>query len=202
VISHHASEVTLLSYAAGTLPEALALVLATHLTHCAECRQTAAKLEAIGGALLDVEPVPLPEAALDQVLARLDDPPLPVPPILNPALPTPLNRIPLGRWWPFGLGLWWRPLQVSGAAWGGLILAQPGRALPPHGHAGLELTTVLSGAFSDNGRLYVAGDLTEPETDHDHPLKVVGDEPCLCVLASEGMHLRGLLGRAQRLIGL
>jgi hypothetical protein len=30
---------------------------------------------------------------------------------------------------------------------------------------------------------------------------VIGAEPCLCVIASEGMRLRGLLGWAQRLIG-
>lgn len=169
--------------------------------------------------------------ALDRLLARLDPParadqgrvldPAPpagppwtagrpwlgdgvgpgVTPVLHPALPAPLNRIPMGRWWPIGFGVWWRPLRVAGAAWGGLILAQPGRSLPRHGHAGLELTCLLSGTFADTGSIYGPGDLAEPEADHDHPPVVTGTAPCLCVLASEGMRLHGALGLAQRLIG-
>jgi hypothetical protein len=30
---------------------------------------------------------------------------------------------------------------------------------------------------------------------------VTGTEPCLCIIASEGMRLRGLLGLAQRMMG-
>ena len=86
-----------------------------------------------------------------------------------PGLPPPLDRVPLGRWWPIGIGARWRPLQAEGAAWGGLILVQPGRALPRHGHEGLELTCVLKGAFADGSGLYGPGDLSEPQEDHDQP---------------------------------
>jgi len=207
VITHHPSATTLLSYATGALPEALALVLATHLTHCPSCRRTVATLEAIGGALLDeVPPMPLTsdadsQEALDRLLARPAKPGSAVPPVLQPALPAPLDRVPMGRWWPIGIGLRWRPLHVAGSAWAGLILGQPNRALPRHGHAGLELTCVLSGAFADPAGTFQAGDLAEPDTDHDQPPVVVSSEPCLCVLASAGMRLRGVLGLAQRLIG-
>ena len=138
--------------------------------------------------------------ALDQLLGRLDEPPPPPPAIVNPDLPAPLNRVPLGRWWPVGVGTRFRPIAASGGAtafggaWGGLLLAQPGRSLPRHGHKGLELTCILAGSFADGAGQYVAGDLSEPVTDHDQPPVVVGAQPCLCVIASEGMRLRGLLG--------
>ena len=38
-INHHADDSTLLSYAAGALPESFSLVLAAHLEQCERCRQ-------------------------------------------------------------------------------------------------------------------------------------------------------------------
>ncbi len=207
MITWHPSEASLLSYATGAMPEALALVLATHLRQCSDCQRTMAAIEAVGGALLDeLPPEPLAASALDaeamdRLLDRAYEPPA-VPPVLHTGLPAPLDRVPMGRWWPIGIGLRFRPLQVGGAAWGGLILGKPGQALPRHGHHGLELTCVLRGAFADAGRVFAAGDLSEPEEDHDHPPVVVSAEPCLCVIASEGIRLRGLFGMAQRLARL
>ncbi len=202
MIVHHPSETTLLAYAAGTLPEALALVAATHITQCAACRRRLQGLQAVGGVLLDeMPPAAMSEGALDALLARADEPAAGLPPVLNADLPPPLDRVALGRWWPIGIGARWRPLQVGGSAWAGLVHAQPGRALPRHGHDGLELTCVLSGSFVDGTGLYAAGDVSEPEGDHDLPPVATDLEPCLCVIASEGMRLRGLLGWAQRMIG-
>ncbi|MGD0107154.1 MAG: ChrR family anti-sigma-E factor [Rhodopila sp.] len=202
MIRHHPSESTLAAYATGALPEALAVVTATHLGVCHACRQSLATLEATGGALLDeMTPVPLTGDALNRLLGRMDEPPPAPPPVLHPELPVPLNRVSLGRWWAIGIGTRFRPLHSGGTAWGGLIMAQPGRSLPRHGHKGLELTCILSGSFADGSGEYAVGDLSEPETDHDQPPFVVGAEPCLCITASEGMRLRGLLGLAQRMIG-
>jgi putative transcriptional regulator len=202
VITRHPSDPCLLAYAAGTLPEALALVVATHIGCCAQCRQALAVCEATGGILLgELRPVSLSVNALETVLARADEPAAVVPPVLNPDLPAPLDRIALGRWWPIGRGMRWRPLRTEGSAWAGLILGQPGRSLPPHGHIGRELTCVLSGTFADGGDIYRAGDFAEPDGDHNRPPAVVGAEPCLCLLASEGMRLRGLLGLGQRAVG-
>ena len=202
MIRHHPSETTLAAYAAGSLPEALAMVTATHLMHCPACQATLATLEATGGALLDeLAPAALAGDALERVLARTSELPPTPPPILNLDLPAPLNRVPLGRWWPIGIGIRYRPLHANGNAWGGLLMAQPGRALPRHGHKGLELTCILSGSFADGSGTYLPGDLSEPITDHDQPPIVIGSQPCLCIIASEGMRLRGLLGFAQRVIG-
>jgi putative transcriptional regulator len=226
LIRHHPSETTIAAYATGTLPEGLAIVAATHIARCPACQQSLATLEATGGALLDeLAPVPLTGGALaggalasgalaggalaggalaggaiDRLLARADEPPATAP-ILNPALPAPLNRVAMGHWWPIGIGMRYRPLRIGGAAWGGLILAQPGRSLPRHGHNGLELTCVLSGSFADGSGAYVAGDLSEPMNDHDQPPLVIGKQPCLCVIAAEGIRFRGLFGLAQRMLG-
>lgn len=203
MITRHPSDGCLLAYAAGTLPEALAIVVATHAGRCACCRRTLLACEATGGALLEaLPPAPLSDHALETVLARIGEPVAGVPPVLNPDLPAPLDRIALGRWWPIGPGIRWRWLRTEGAAWAGLILAQPGRSLPPHAHDGRELTCVLSGAFADGEGVYQAGDVAEPDGDHDPPPAVVGEAPCLWVLASEGMRLRGALGVAQRMLGL
>ena len=202
MIGHHPSEQTLLGYATGVLPQALAIVTATHIARCPACQCSVATLEVTGGVLLDeLDPVPLSGDALDRLLTWADDPLPPPPPILHPELPAPLNRVVLGRWWPVGVGIRFRPLQTEGTAWGGLILAQPGRTLPRHGHKGLELTCILSGSFVDGDGRYEAGDLSEPTSDHDDPPRVIGTVPCLCIIASEGMRLRGLLGLAQRLFG-
>jgi putative transcriptional regulator len=201
MIRHHPTEPTLAAYATGALPEALSIVTATHLVRCPECQLALRTLEATGGALLsELTPVPLSDQALDRLLARTDEPPPAAPPVLNPELPAPLNRVHLGRWRPVGIGLRYRPLRASGAAWGGLLLAAPGRSLPRHGHAGLELTCILSGSFADGSGEFAVGDLSEPVTDHDDPPLVIGTEPCLCIIATEGMRLRGLLGLAQRMI--
>jgi putative transcriptional regulator len=201
-IRHHPNQATLLDYAAGALPQALAIVAATHLASCSACQDTLATLEATAGVMLDdIEPVPVGDDALANLLKRVDAPPPVQPPLLNPELPAPLNRVPLGRWWPIGIGVRWRPLKTTGRAWAGLILAQPGRKLPSHGHAGQELTCVLSGAFVDASGEYRQGDLADPDFDHDQAPEVLGSQPCLCVLASEGMRLHGILGLAQRMIG-
>ena len=73
-IKHHLDEATLMSYAAGSMSQAMALVVACHLSMCTACRERAHEAEAIGGMLLDsLSPVQVTEDALAQVLACLDD---------------------------------------------------------------------------------------------------------------------------------
>jgi putative transcriptional regulator len=52
-IRHHLSEQLLTGYAAGQLPEAFNLIVATHVSLCDECRARLAALEAVGGALIE-----------------------------------------------------------------------------------------------------------------------------------------------------
>jgi putative transcriptional regulator len=199
MIRHHLSPTTLAAYAAGSLSEALSLVAATHIGQCAACSGQVTAAERQAGAMIEAQaPVALQEGALQATLERLERPPPTPPPVLNPDLPPPLNRVRFGRSWPIGLGFRWRPMRSAGSAWGGLLLVQPHRSIPRHGHAGLELTCVLRGAFADDARMFEAGDIAEQTADHQAPLRVVGTEPCLCILATEGLRFRGLPGWAQR----
>ncbi len=201
---HHPSDTTLALYAAGTLPEGLAMVVATHLTFCPDCRRIGRTFEATGGAILsDLAPVAMAEDALTRVLARTAEPaPAPASPALrNVGLPAPLDRCDFGRWWPVAPGLRWRPMRVSGRAWAGLLAVAPGRSMPRHGHDGLELACVLRGSFVDAHGRYAAGDLSEPEHDHDVPPRVDSNETCVCVIATEGVRMRGMLGSLQRMFG-
>ena len=159
MIQHHPDDSTLLQYVTGAMPEALNVVLATHLTYCAVCRQSVAQLETIGGIILEeIEPEPMSNFPAQASLSDWQSP------IVNHDLPAPLNRTPLGSyWWPFGVGLHWRRLRVAGSAWGGLIWGKPGAKLPRHRHVGLELTCVLEGSFTDSAGEYFAGDISDPE---------------------------------------
>ena len=47
-ITHHLDDATLMSFAAGSLPDTLAAVAAAHISMCARCRQEVAMLERIG----------------------------------------------------------------------------------------------------------------------------------------------------------
>ncbi len=71
----HPSLEILGDYAAGGLPEPVALALAVHLSSCSACRIAVQRLETIGGVVLDdVPPAALDtEAALDRALSNLGD---------------------------------------------------------------------------------------------------------------------------------
>ena len=51
--THHPDPDDLASYASGVAPEWMSVVVACHLTYCAECRDEVALLDDLGGALLD-----------------------------------------------------------------------------------------------------------------------------------------------------
>lgn len=72
-ITHHPPDDTVLRYANGTLPEAPAIVVATHLSFCADCRLRMQTYEMLGGSMLDaVPPATLSADALSATLAKLD----------------------------------------------------------------------------------------------------------------------------------
>ena len=59
-ITHHLDDATLMSFAAGSLPAALAAVAAAHAAMCPRCRREIATLERLGGALMaGLQPVDL-----------------------------------------------------------------------------------------------------------------------------------------------
>ena len=74
MIRHHPDEGLLLAYASGVADEAMSLILATHMAYCETCRAEVAKLERIGGSLLqELAPAPMtgPEGkALERLFRR------------------------------------------------------------------------------------------------------------------------------------
>ena len=57
-ITHHLDDATLMSFAAGALPAALAAVAAAHADMCPRCRREIAAMERLGGAVMaDLSPV-------------------------------------------------------------------------------------------------------------------------------------------------
>ena len=70
---HHLPDELLLDHAAGSLPEPVALLVATHLAMCPACRESEARLEAVGGALLDeITPEPIEGGGVDALFARIE----------------------------------------------------------------------------------------------------------------------------------
>lgn len=198
--TRHVPEAMLAACAAGTLPYPFAALVATHVTLCDECRARLDAHHALAGLVLDdLAPVPLGPEAGERLLAGLDGPPDPVPLVGDPDYPLPLAEI-VGtagpRWRSLGFGARQAILWSGGAGSLRLLSIPAGQAVPEHSHGGLELTLVLSGAFSDETGLFAAGDLEVADEDLDHTPRATDDGPCLCVAATDApLRFRALLPR-------
>jgi putative transcriptional regulator len=198
----HPSEATLLAYAAGAQTEALALVTASHLAYCPECRRQVAQGEAVGGILLEsMAPEVLTAGSRERVLALLGAhearPPPPPPPMLmaaDPRLPAPLVRylrssLDTLPWRFLAPGVRHFEILPHDILRGGnlrMLRIGPGKCLPRHGHTGTELTLVLSGSYSDELGHYGSGDVGETDDAIVHEPVSGRDEDCVCVIATEG----------------
>lgn len=207
--SFHPDEALLLDYAAGSADEPVALLLATHLALCPDCRAEVERLEALGGGLLDeLEPVAIGERCLDELLARLQDPAAEAPaaPCAQGAAAGPLLPRPLRDYLGDGLDrLPWRTWR--GVAQAAILEECPGyrtamfrlragATVPRHSHEGTELTLVLDGGFTDRGAHYIPGDFVSADASVDHGPVADPDGDCLCLVTSDApLRLTGPLGR-------
>ncbi|WP_371348122.1 ChrR family anti-sigma-E factor [Ancylobacter sp. IITR112] len=217
-IRHHATDETLLRYAAGQLPAGPARVLAVHLATCPCCRSRLAAFEAVGGALLEaMPPAPMAPDAFAAALRAIDledrAPDALAGPVhaeatmtaRKPAtlpggipLPAPLQDCEIGPWRWIGLGVRASTVRLPEDPQARLTLLRvgPGRKLPEHGHVGTEFTQVISGSFSDGFGRYGPGDLSEMDQDIEHQPIVDPQGECICLAALEGsMRLNGFFGR-------
>lgn len=218
-IRHHASDESLLRYAAGQLPAGPARVLAVHLATCACCRERLAAFEAVGGALLEATvPAPMAPDAFAAALRAIDrEEAVRVPATAAPThvearakrrapatlpggipLPEPLQDCEIGPWRWIGLGVRASTVRLPEDPQARLTLLRvgPGRKLPEHGHVGTEFTQVISGSFSDGFGRYGPGDLSEMDQEIEHQPIVDRDGECYCLAALEGsMRLNGFFGR-------
>lgn len=209
---HHPPRELLMDYAAGSLPDATATLVATHLALCPDCRAEVAALEAVGGELLDrIDPMPMGSMTVAAVMARLETAELPpAPPSASPTgdilLPEPLRRrlsVPLSdaAWRPLGRQL--AEIQVAGGGDGvsaRLMRIAAGAEMPRHTHGGHEFTLVLAGGFSDARGHYRRGDIAIADHELVHAPLADDDETCICfAVVDGGLKLTGPIGRVVNL---
>jgi putative transcriptional regulator len=198
-IHHHPSDEHLLALATGGLSVGIRLVTQTHLELCRSCRQRVSMLEAVGGVVLEDQPVARMRAdALDQALARIDaleqdaarplrvagPPPLPA----GAVWPKALAHCSATRWRWLGPGMRWSQVNVPEAPEANVFLLRigAGKYLPQHTHDGVELTQVIYGHFHDGRALFGPGDFDMADGDVHHQPVVQDGSECICIAAVDG----------------
>ena len=204
-IRHHLSEQLLTGYAAGQLPEAFNLIVATHVSLCDDCRARLAALEAVGGALIEeIDASAMGEAALEAALARIDALPQATQraPLRSAGLlPAPLADYVGGdlsavRWKRVGGGVKQAILPTGPDAKARLLFIPGGVAVPDHGHGGMELTLVLQGAFADQNDSFGPGDIEIADEEVEHTPIALAGEACICLAVTDApLRFRGMIPR-------
>ncbi len=193
---HHPSDDILTGYSAGALEPGFGLVVAAHVEVCAHCRARIGAFEAASGAALKALPrADVGENALVNVMARLD---APVEPVGARDARSFIDRLPLkSKKW-VAPGVWVAAVDTPHAHENRVYLLSvaSGGLTARHEHSGAEFCTVLQGAYRDELGLFAAGDFAAADSDLNHQPIVDGDEPCVCLFATEGrLKPQGWLGR-------
>jgi putative transcriptional regulator len=182
--THHLSIETLTGYAAGSLRAGFDVVAAAHIAACPVCRTELPLLESVGGLVLEQSgAAELAPEALARTMSLLDTPE-------KPAVPTgslqKLFSSAKRRW--VAPGVWVAKIETPHAPEDRVYMlsAAPGAATAMHTHSGLEFTQILSGALMDGDVIYRAGDFTERDSQHTHWPRAHGNEPCVCLFATQG----------------
>jgi putative transcriptional regulator len=209
-IIHHPSDETLTAFASGTLDEARAVIVATHIALCAQCRNAVRTFECVGGAFLeDAAPADMSAGALERAMAQLDSTASVGAPVERQSsgiqdsddgdvLPAPLQHYAMGLWRRIGGSVQLRPIEVpsNDGVRVFLLKAAPGTRLPRHRHVGTEWTCVFQGAFRHEFGRYGEGDFDEADETIEHRPVVEDGLPCICVVALQGgIKLQSLIGR-------
>lgn len=204
--AHHVPDAMLAAYGAGTLPYPFAVVVATHVSLCDECR---ARLEAhrvLGGLVLDgLAPAAVSSDSRRRVLGALSDTatieprryeeaahpyPAPLPELFDAGGP---------RWRALGFGAKQAILWIGREGSLRLLSIPAGQAVAEHGHRGMELTLVLSGAFEDDSGVFRTGDLEVADQELDHTPRATEAEACVCLAATDApLRFHALIPRLLR----
>lgn len=173
-------EALLAAYAAGTLSEPLAVLVASHL-----------QMRADNWA--DGEQLRQPMSGMEQMDA-----------LMPPALHSYVGRhLGLLEWRTILPGL--EQCQIACDALGDarFLRCRPGRAIPTHTHGGLEAVLVLRGGFRDTTGHYAQGDIAV--ADHTIRHRPVADRAAECIIfivLEAPVKLTGPFGRlVQRIVG-
>ncbi len=186
-----------MDYAAGTMKsEGEDVLMASHVELSEGARERVNELENIGAAILMMAPAneALPFSAQD-LLAMVDEEvvvPLSAEPPQEDFVPGALaqflqRRGKSVRWEFLGPGLKKAMLWTGDEGeklW--LLKAQPGVAIPHHGHNGSELTLVLKGSFWDGDQQFCPGDVEYACEDHEHDIRIDEQGECICLALTRG----------------
>ena len=204
-IVHHLDDATILSYAAGTLGEALSIAAACHISMCSQCRTAVRKAEALGGEILDdMQSSTVSDVCRAATLASLNNVTAARPAVTKSDMPLPLQRFLGGqnftqlRWRKRAPGVAVFELPLSKGAKGSLKLLSiaSGMTMLEHGHGGEELTLVLQGAFKDKVGRFARGDIADLDQDTEHCPIIEEGETCICLYATEApSHFKTFIGR-------
>ncbi len=199
---HHPDENLLIEYAAGSLGEAKALLVATHLALCPACRAAVCVGEAAGAALafsdseaaaVGPEPDVTAHPAERTKPAVLPPAPPRVPEPLRGYLGAAVSELAWVNVWR-GMKAYALP-EFAGRESVRLLSIEPSRRMPRHTHEGQELTLVLQGSFVDATGEYAAGDVATADQSVDHQPRAGSGEMCLCLAVEDApMRLTGILG--------
>lgn len=205
-----------MAYSAGDLPEAVNLIVATHISLCDECRAALDSYDAVGGAVLDTcDTVEMSQSSLNSVLDMIhaqdtmEAETKTEAPVRDDVLPAPLidyigGGLDSVRWRSAGMGVKQAILPTSEDATARLLYIPAGTAIPDHGHHGLELTLVLKGAFQDEGGYFGRGDIEVASEDLHHTPVADISEDCICLAVTDApLKFKGLVPRiAQPFLGI
>jgi putative transcriptional regulator len=223
-VRHPITDELLMGYAAGLLPEAYDLMVATAVSLDDDARARLSGFEALGGVLMDSIDVPadavtaaIDPDGFDAVMARINaEPPEQTVPSdtrrarMGGVLPQPLREAVGGemddlRWRQAGLGV----RQVVLAAPAGepvarLMRIPAGVAIPDHGHGGVEMTLVLAGSVLDGDMRLRRGDLGIADERVEHTPTAGPGSTCVCFVVTDApLRFNALIPRiAQRFLDI
>ncbi len=209
MITHHLSDECLLEYAAGSLPEAESLIVASHLAMCGDCRQQLELLEEVGAVLLeDGEVENISDDSYEAVMAKIaaplgeepsrriefgEDTLRLIPSPLRGYLDGDLSKL---QWKRSGRGIEEVSLKHQGDTRISLLRIRPGQKIPSHTHSGEEYTLILDGGYTDGDAHFGQGDVSHLDGTVDHAPVADPGRPCLCLSVRTGPpRLTGIVGR-------
>lgn len=197
--THHPDEQWLNDFAAGNLPLAYALCVSTHLSYCPSCSARLRELNSLGGALLEtLQPEPVQDALLTQLLEQLDDNPQAAAAERQSAsahdneFPHAVSKLMTKPsmdeldWVRLGKSLRFSRLSTGDTVHEtALYRIAPGGKIANHGHNSTEITVVLKGSFSDADGIYHKGDFVLRDATSQHSPNATQDAECVCLSVLE-----------------
>ncbi len=183
----------MMDFASGNLSTGERLAAHLHFTLSGSGALSRRVLDSVGGSLL--------EAAGEQKLSRefLSDAPFGVDgeadgdddDVMSRAVAHYANSdLTKLKWRRSLLGMLERQTEFETAS---LLRLDPGQKAPRHGHGKSDVTVVLCGAFADEFGVYEKGALAFSYPGLKHQPEAIGDETCICLLASpDGRPLTGV----------